>query len=203
MRLLLLAVLTFIVLSASVSGEVFDSKGIDPMAYADSQVVMQTSLGDIVVNLFPDVAPQHVAGFTKLVNTNFYDSLTFHRAIKGVLIQGGSPNGKPDGQGPWTLPAEFSPLMHVDGTIAMARPRDINGASCQFYITLRRIPQYDEKYTIFGELADSASLATAHAIGSVRTTGKQRPPRLSDYPIKPVYILKASVRAKDQPEKKD
>ena len=179
-----------------------DSVKIDPMVYADSQAVLETSFGDIVLDLFPNVAPKHVLSFTKLINMGFYDSLTFHRIIREFLIQGGSPNGKPNGKGPWTIPAEFSnTLKHVDGTLAMARPSDINGASCQFYICLRPYPQIDGKYTIFGHVADSVSLAVAHKIGMVKTTGKQRPPRMSDYPLEPVYILKAYMRPKPKAEK--
>ncbi len=169
---------------------------VDASAYADSQVVLNTTLGDIVLNLFPETAPKHVASFVTLVNAGFYDSLTFHRAIRDVLIQGGSPGGRPDGKGPWTIPAEFSDIEHVDGTLAMARPRDINGASCQFYITLRRVQMYDGKYTVFGEVADSVSLAVAHEISRVETTGQQQYPRVSDKPLKDIYIEKAIVRAR-------
>jgi len=174
---------------------------IDLEAYEDSQVVFKTTFGEIAFNLYPDVAPHHVASFVTLINTGFYDSLTFHRVVKDVLIQGGSPNGRPDGKGSWNLPAEFSTIEHVDGSLAMARTRDINGASCQFYITLRRVPMYDGKYTIFGKIADSTSLAVAHEIGNVETTGKQDYPRLSDTPIKKVYIEKAYIRAKPEVEK--
>lgn len=182
--------------SAAIADGTKDSVEIDPMAYADSQAVLETSFGDIVLDLFPEVAPRHVSSFTKLINMGFYDSLIFHRAIEEVLIQGGSPNGRPDGSGPWTVPAEFSDLKHIDGTLAMARPANINGASCQFYICLRETPFLDGKYTIFGQVADSASLQVAHEIGRTKTTGKQPPPELSDYPLETVYILKAYIRPK-------
>jgi cyclophilin family peptidyl-prolyl cis-trans isomerase len=201
MRKALVLLLLLLIGPAAVAEEKKDTAAADPMAYADSQVVLETSFGSVVLDLFPDVAPRHVSSFAKLVNMDFYDSLTFHRAIEDVLIQGGSPNGRPDGKGPWTVPAEFSDLKHVDGTLAMARPRDINGASCQFYICLRTTPFLDGKYTIFGQVADSASLAVAHKISRTETTGKQRPPDISDLPLEPVYILDAYIRAESKPSK--
>lgn len=201
MKTTIFALSILLICSSICLGQNSDKTKADPMAYADSQVVLETSLGVIALDLFPDVAPKHVMSFTKMVNMGFYDSLIIHRAVPDVLIQGGSPDGTPVGKGPWTTPAEFSDLNHIDGTIAMARPSDINGASCQFYITLRTIPQYDGKYSIFGEVADSASLATAHKISKVKTTGKQPFPKLSDYPLEKVYILKAHVRAKPGSDK--
>ena len=198
--------ITFLLCSALIASTVFagektDSVKVDPAVYADSQVVLETSLGDIVLDLYPNVAPRHVTNFTRLVTMGFYDSLTFHRAIPGTLIQGGSPDGSPTGQGPWKVVAEFSTLKHDDGTIAMARPNDINGATCQFYISLRAMPFLDGKYTIFGHTADSLSLAVAHKISRVETTGKQPFPKISDLPLETVLISKAYIRAKPESKK--
>ncbi len=173
-----------------------DTLGNNAEAYADSQAVLSTSFGDIVLDLYPDVAPKHVTSFAKLINMGFYDSLTFHRVIKEVLIQGGDPKGDGSGKGPWSVPAEFSGLKHSDGTLAMARSRDINSGSCQFYIAMRPMPFLDGKYTIFGHVADSTSLVVVHKIGEVKTTGKQQYPKLSDFPLKPIYIKKAYIRPK-------
>jgi cyclophilin family peptidyl-prolyl cis-trans isomerase len=182
------------ILTAAGSAQCADSLGVNAEAYADSQVVLSTSLGEVVLDLFPDVAPKHVTSFVRLINMGFYDSLTFHRIIKETLIQGGFPKGDSLGKGPWNVPAEFSNLKHTDGTLAMARSRDFNSASCQFYIGMRPMPFLDGKYTIFGHVADSASLAVVHQIGSVKTTGKQPYPKRSDFPLEPVYIKKAYLR---------
>ena len=190
-----------LIVSAVLAGEKKDSVKVDPAVYADSQVVLETSLGDIVLDLYPDVAPRHVTSFTKLVNMGFYDSLTFHRAIPGTLIQGGSPDGSPTGQGPWKVPAEFSDLKHDDGTLAMARSADINGATCQFYISIRQMPFLDGKYTIFGHTADSLSLAVVHKISRVETTGKQPFPKVSDLPLETVLISRAYIRARPESKK--
>jgi cyclophilin family peptidyl-prolyl cis-trans isomerase len=202
MRYVVFSLCFIYMLSAALAEEDKDIDQIDPMVYADSQVVLETSFGGIVLNLFPDVAPRHVLSITKLVNMGFYDSLTFHRAIPDGLIQGGSPTGMPTGKGPWTVPAEFSDLKHGDGTLAMARPGDINGGSCQFYICLRDMPYLNGKYTIFGEVADSASLAIAHKISRTETTGKQKPPKISDFPLETVYIFKAYMRMKPSLKKR-
>ena len=190
----ILHLVVFSLLAAGGSAQCADSLGHNAEAYADSQVVLSTSLGEIVLDLFPDVAPKHVTSFVRLINSGFYDSLTFHRIIKETLIQGGCPKGDGLGKGPWNVPAEFSDLKHSDGTLAMARSRDINSGSCQFYICMRPMPFLDGKYTIFGHVADSTSLAVVHKIGSVKTTGKQPYPKKSDFPLEPVYIKKAYLR---------
>jgi peptidyl-prolyl cis-trans isomerase B (cyclophilin B) len=196
-RVLLILALASLVVS-SVHAQKKSSEP-NPVAYADSQVVLRTSMGDIVLDLYPDVAPKHVLNFTKLANTGFYDSLTFHRVIKEMLLQGGDPKGNGTGKGPNNVPSEFSSLHHTDGILSMARSSDPNSASCQFFICLRSFPPWDGNYSIFGKVADSASLRVAHTIGEVPTSGKQRPPALSDCPLKPVYIVKAYVRPKPKP----
>jgi len=195
MKIALILALTLLIAPLTFAGDK-DSVEADPVAYADSQVVFQTTIGDIVLDLFPDVAPQHVLSFTKLINMGFHDSLIFHRVIKETLIQGGCPKGDGTGQGPWKVPAELSDLQHVDGTLGMARQIAINSATSQFYICLRPMPFLDGKYTVFGHVADSSSLAVAHRIGMMKTTGKVKPPAKPDFPLDPVYVERAFVRAK-------
>ncbi|MBU1320066.1 MAG: peptidylprolyl isomerase [candidate division Zixibacteria bacterium] len=195
MKTALVLALTILIAPMAFAGDK-DSVEANPAAYADSQVVLQTALGDIVLDLYPDVAPQHVLSLTKLVNMGFYDSLIFHRVIKETLIQGGCPKGDGTGEGPWKVPAELSDLQHVDGTLGMARKIALNSATSQFYICLRPMPFLDGKYTVFGHVADSSSLAVAHKIGMMETTGKVKPPAKPDFPLDPAYIERAYVRGK-------
>jgi peptidyl-prolyl cis-trans isomerase B (cyclophilin B) len=194
-----LYVIAGVLIMCSVSlAQPVDSLGVNAEAYSDSQAVLVTNWGEIVLDLFPDVAPMHVTSFAKLIDMGYYDSLTFHRIIKGTLIQGGCPEGTGAGQGPWTLPLEASDRKHQDGTLAMARRQDPNTASSQFYICMRPMPYLDGKYTVFGQVADSASLAVVHRIGDVKTNGKQPFPNRSDVPLEPVVIERAYIRARPE-----
>ncbi len=133
-------------------------------AAAEEVGVITTDVGRIVIRFFPEVAPNHVDNFKNLARTRFYDGTTFHRVVPGFVIQGGDPNSKDDdprndglGDGPRRLKAEFNDRPHVRGSLSMARSRDPNSASCQFFIVLEESPQsraLDGKYTLFGEVIE-------------------------------------------------
>lgn len=153
------------------------------------QVALETDMGDIVIELFPDVAPNHVNNFLDLVEKGFYDSLKFHRALKGKLIQGGDPNGDGTGHAGYVIPAEFSNLQHMPGTLAMARGADPNSASCQFYITVSQMPSLDGNYTIFGQVIEG--LDVARKISEVETEANPAMDGEKSMPVDPVRILRA------------
>lgn len=116
--------------------------------------VIETEKGSIVFKFYPVDAPQTVDNFKKLAGQKFYDGLTFHRVEKmpvPFLIQGGDPNGDGTGGPGYTIPDEFNPRPHLEGTIAMARTGDADSAGSQFYICLSPAPQLDGKYTVFGQ----------------------------------------------------
>jgi cyclophilin family peptidyl-prolyl cis-trans isomerase len=156
------------------------------------RVIMETSMGKIVLELFPDAAPNHVKNFLDLVNKGFYNGLTFHRVARDFVIQGGSPDGSPAGHAGYTIPAEFSNLHHMPGTLAMARGADPNSASSQFYICLAQLPDLDGKYTIFGQ--------TVEGMDVVRKIGNVETEESSDKPVKPVTIIRAWQEGKEPPE---
>ncbi|HEX8072455.1 MAG TPA: peptidylprolyl isomerase [Pyrinomonadaceae bacterium] len=128
----------------------------------DAQVaVLETDYGRIVIELYPNVAPQQVARFKQLAGEGFYNGTTFHRIDPDLgIIQGGDPNSKDnnpanDGTGSSplpNLPAEFSDLPYERGTVGAARAQDVNSANCQFFITLKRQPMFDQRYTVFGKV---------------------------------------------------
>ncbi|MCX6639144.1 MAG: peptidylprolyl isomerase [bacterium] len=127
---------------------------------------IETRLGNMVVEFFPDVAPNHVANFIKLAKEGFYNGSTFHRVIPGFVIQGGDPNSKDndrtnDGMGGpgYSVNAEFNSKLHLRGTLAMARSQDPNSAGSQFYICLAPLPQLDNKYTVFGQVISGMEVA--------------------------------------------
>src|SRR3984885_12445984 len=132
-----------------------------PARAADKEVaVLKTSQGEMVVEFWPDVAPNTVNNFIKLAKDGFYDGTAFHRIIKGFMIQGGDPLTKdPSKEAMWGtggagnhLKAEFNPKNHDFGVISMARAQDPDSASSQFFICLGPTPQLDGKYTAFGHL---------------------------------------------------
>src|ERR1700730_8637891 len=111
------------------------------------QVVMDTSLGQIKLNLSPEVAPGHCKNFAALAKIGYYDGGCFHRVIKGFMIQGGCPQGTGTGGPGYTIPAEFNATTHEPGVLSMARTNDPNSAGSQFFICLERVPPLRPPYT--------------------------------------------------------
>ncbi|MBZ0178267.1 MAG: peptidylprolyl isomerase [Melioribacteraceae bacterium] len=125
-------------------------------------------IGDIIIELFPYVAPLHVANFDSLVSISFYDSTAWHRVVPDFVIQGGDPNSKHGPRDTWgygdstqaTVPAEFSKVSHLTGIIGAARELDdINSASSQFYINTFDNPFLDGDYTAYGIVVEGMDVA--------------------------------------------
>ncbi|MBR5420469.1 MAG: peptidylprolyl isomerase [Lachnospiraceae bacterium] len=120
--------------------------------------------GTITVLLRPDCAPATVENFVKLAESGFYDGLTFHRIIKGFMMQGGDPSGTGFGGSSETIPGEFiangydNPLKHTRGVISMARTDDMNSASSQFFIMHQDYPPLDGLYAAFGLVTDGQDI---------------------------------------------
>lgn len=150
------------------------------------EVVLDTTLGQIRLQLDSAVAPGHVRNMVALAESGYYDGGCFHRIIKGFMIQGGCPEGTGTGGPGYKIPAEFNKTPHEAGVLSMARTSDPNSAGSQFFICLERVTHLDNQYTAFGRTADAASLDVVKAIGSVRTGGNDRP-------AEPVIIKKATV----------
>jgi len=119
----------------------------------DYWVVMDTTQGVMVAEMWPDVAPKHSRNFLDLAYTKFYDGLTFHRVMRGFMIQGGDPDGTGAGSGPRHIKAEFSQKRHVRGVLSAARlGHDIDSATSQFFVMHATNPGLDGKYSAFGKL---------------------------------------------------
>jgi len=122
--------------------------------------VIKTDMGEMVVEFWPDVAPNTVENFKKLAKKGFYDGTAFHRIVKGFMIQGGDPLTKDaskaaqwgTGDPGYKINAEFNDRPHVRGVISMARGGDPNSAGSQFFICLGDAPFLNGKYTAFGKL---------------------------------------------------
>ena len=128
-------------------------------------MILKLKNGEVKIELFPDVAPNHVKRFKTLANSNKYDGVVFHRVIDGLMAQtgdveyGNSTNAKFDlnraGTGSSDLPdlkSEFSELPHEKGTLSMARSSNPNSANSQFFICFESVPHLDRQYTIFGKV---------------------------------------------------
>lgn len=110
--------------------------------------------GDVILDLYPDVAPNHVASFIKLCEEGFYNGLVFHRVVAGFVAQAGCPKGDGTGGPGYQMEAEFNERPHLSGTLAMARAGDPDSAGSQFYICLAPQPALDRQYTVFGQVLD-------------------------------------------------
>lgn len=124
-----------------------------PAAAEAKNLVLQTSQGDVVIKLRPDLAPNHVERITTLTEKGFYDGIVFHRVIDGFMAQTGDPTGT--GMGGSELPdlkAEFTPTKFGRGTLGMARSSNPNSANSQFFICFDEAPWLNNQYTVFGEV---------------------------------------------------
>lgn len=117
------------------------------------------SIGEMVVELYPDSAPNHVRNFKWLANCGFYSGLKFHRVIPGFVIQGGDPVGDGTGGPPWTIDAEFNGIPHQPGTVSMARAANPNSAGSQFFICLDTLESLDNQYSVFGKVIHGFDVA--------------------------------------------
>ena len=127
-------------------------------------VIEVENLGDITVELFPEVAPLTVANFLKLVEKDFYKGIIFHRVISGFMIQGGDPTGTGMGGSKETIKGEFlsngvrNLLNHDRGVISMARTSAPNSASSQFFTMHDNAPYLDGEYAGFGVVVEGINV---------------------------------------------
>jgi len=128
-------------------------------------MVIETSMGNIEIELYATDAPKAVARISELAKEGFYNGLTFHRVVPGFVVQGGDPKGNGTGGTGKKLPAEFNSRRHVEGTVAMARASDPNSADCQFYICLGVLADLDGKYTVFGQVTKGMEIVKKIKIG--------------------------------------
>jgi cyclophilin family peptidyl-prolyl cis-trans isomerase len=139
----------------------------------DTVGVLKTSLGTIVMEFYPELAPKTVKRIRQLIREGFYDGLTFHRVVPGFCIQGGCPVGNGTGGTGQKIEAEFTDTPYVDGSLGMARTADPNSNDCQFFITLDRVTHLDNKYTLFGKVVEG--LDVVHKIEKVPADDRSKP----------------------------
>ncbi len=125
------------------------------MADPENTLVLETTKGNVVIEMRPDLAPGHVERIKTLVREGFYDGVVFHRVIEGFMAQGGDPTGT--GSGGSKLPdlkAEFNAEPHVRGTLSMARTSAPHSANSQFFICFDDASFLNKQYTVWGKVIE-------------------------------------------------
>ncbi|MBI5859356.1 MAG: peptidylprolyl isomerase [Nitrosarchaeum sp.] len=165
----------------------------------DKLVILHTNLGKIVIEFFPNDAPNHVVNFIKLSENGFYDGTIFHRIIPGFMIQGGDPNTKDGDKSTWgtggpgySVNAEFNTIKHNRGIVSMARSADPNSAGSQFFIVHKDSNFLDEQYTVFGRIVTEESFETLDKIASMQTGDKDIPVDTEQVKITKVEVVNRS-----------
>lgn len=157
---------------------------------SSQKVLLETTKGNITIELFKEHAPITVENFINLVELGFYDGLSFHRVINNFMIQGGCPDGTGMGGSGKNIKGEFkfnkvnNPTQHKRGTISMARSMMFDSASSQFFICHTDTPHLDGQYAAFGQVV--SGMDVVDAIATVKTDR-------SDRPLEPVVIVKATI----------
>ena len=121
----------------------------------ENTLVMQLSTGEVVIELYPQFAPKHVAQIKTLVRQDFYDGVVWHRVIDGFMAQSGDPTGTGRGSSDLPdIPAEFSGVPFERGVMGMARSASYDSANSQFFIMFDRNPSLDGLYTVVGRVIE-------------------------------------------------
>jgi peptidylprolyl isomerase len=158
---------------ASLAFALFALAGACGVALADENtVVIETSQGTVVMQLRPDLAPQHAERIKVLAKEGFYDGAPFHRVIAGFMAQTGDPTGTGMGGSKLPdLPAEFSNADFVRGAVGMARSQDPNSANSQFFIMLDAAPHLNGQYTVIGEVTEGMEVVDKIKKGPAENNG--------------------------------
>ena len=165
----------------------------------DKLVVLETSQGKIVIEFFPEDAPNHVRNFMNLTNSGFYDGVIFHRVIPGFMIQGGDPNTKDSDNSTWgqggpdtSVDAEFNSIKHNRGIVSMARSQNPNSAGSQFFIVHQNSNFLDQQYTVFGRIVTDESFETLDKITSLEIGQRDIPVNIDEVKITKAIIVNRS-----------
>ena len=124
------------------------------MAATENTLILETTQGDVTIEMKPDLAPKHVERIKELVREGFYDGVVFHRVIDGFMAQTGCPEGTGTGGSGKKLKAEFNDQKHGRGTVSMARAANPDSGDSQFFICFTDAPWLDGQYTAWGQVTE-------------------------------------------------
>ena len=152
-------------------------------------MILKLKVGDVKIELFEDVAPNHVKRIKELANSGKYDNVVFHRVIDGFMAQTGDVkfgnsnskdfNLRMAGMGGSDMPdlqQEFNDLPHDRGTLSMARSSDPNSANSQFFICFKPAPFLDRQYTVFGKVIEGMEFVDKIKRGDEKNNGSVTDP---------------------------
>jgi peptidylprolyl isomerase len=120
----------------------------------ENTLILETTKGNVVIQMRPDLAPNHVARIKELANDGFYDGVVFHRVIDGFMAQTGDPTGTGMGGSGQKLKQEFNDEPHVRGVCSMARAQNPDSADSQFFICFDDATFLDRQYTVWGQVVE-------------------------------------------------
>lgn len=164
----LLSMVTGLFMLAAVSTAQAAAPASDP----ENTLLLELKGGTVVIQLRPDLAPNHVARIKELTRKGFYNGIVFHRVIEGFMAQTGDPTGT--GAGGSDLPdlkAEFNSAKHITGTLSMARAGSPDSANSQFFICFKPSPFLDGNYTVFGQVVSGMEFVNAIKKGDSGNNG--------------------------------
>nr|WP_321513945.1 peptidylprolyl isomerase [uncultured Pseudodesulfovibrio sp.] len=141
----------------------------------ENTVYLDLKDGRVVIELRPDLAPQHVDRIKELTRMKFYDGIVFHRVISGFMAQTGDPTGTGRGGSGENLPAEFTDAPFERGTVGMARAQSPDSADSQFFICFAPAPFLNGQYTVFGQVTSGMDLVDKIKKGAGRSGAVQDP----------------------------
>ena len=167
--------------------EPFSTESIDELARY--RAVLDTSMGEITLSFTPGKAPNHVRNFLRLAQSGVYDGMSFHRVVKGFVIQSGhlptrGPLSETQQKYVRQMKAEFNDQLHEKGTLSMARLADPDSASTSFFIVTARTQSLDNQYTVFGKV--ESGLDVVEKIEAVALNGEE--------PVQRVELRKVTIR---------
>jgi peptidyl-prolyl cis-trans isomerase B (cyclophilin B) len=169
--------------------EPFVTESVDELA--KTRAVIETSLGSMTLEFFPDRAPGHVRNFLRLAQLGVYDGTAFHRVVRGFVIQGGylpsraTPLEPSQEQYVRPLPPEFNPTPHDRGILSMARGDDPGSATSSFFIVTARTPALDGVYTVFGRVLEGLDV-----LERIETTPVNGETPVTRVDVAPVRVLR-------------
>lgn len=153
-------------------------------------VTIETTMGVIKAELYPEIAPNTVNNYISLIKKGFYDGVIFHRVIEGFMIQGGDPDGNGTGGPGYSIKGEFSQngfdndLRHTAGVLSMARSQMPDSAGSQFFIMHKNAPHLDGAYAAFGKVTEGMDV-----VDSIAETDTD----YMDAPLDPIKMIKVTV----------
>jgi peptidylprolyl isomerase len=142
----------------------------------ENTLYIELKAGRVVIEMLPELAPNHVKRIKELVRKGYYDGSPFHRVIDGFMAQTGDPTGTGSGGSGQKIKAEFSNESHRRGVVSMARPGDINGADSQFFIVLADSTYLDGQYTVWGKVIQGMDIVDGIKKGNKANNGSVTDP---------------------------